>query len=106
MKDKVKIKRIYLISKFKQIVSLFSVNIIGIPFWLISIILARYLGADTYGDYMFITNILNLSVLLFSFGVFHAGNRAIVLSKNIKEIREYYGAELVFLFLLFVSFQF
>ncbi len=94
--------RIYSISKFKQIVSLFSANIIGIPFgFFISIILARYLGADTYGDYMFITNILNLSVLLFSFGVFQAGNRAIVLSKNINEIREYYGAELVFLFCVF-----
>ena len=87
----------------KQIVSLFSVNIIGIPFgMLISVLLARYLGADSYGDYMFISNILNLSVLLFSLGVFQAGSRAIILTKNVNEIRQYYGAELVFIFLVFV----
>jgi len=83
--------------RLKQIASLFSVNIIGIPIGMFtSIILTRYLGANSYGDFMFINNLINLVIVIGTFGIFQAGNRAIVLTENKEKIKEYYGAEMVF----------
>ncbi|MDD5466111.1 MAG: oligosaccharide flippase family protein [Candidatus Omnitrophica bacterium] len=80
----------------KQVLGLFAVNIAGIPIGIItSIIITRYLGPTSYGDYQFIQNILNLTVIIFSFGFFQAGNRALVLNNNRQKAREYYGAELI-----------
>ena len=62
---------------------------------IISILLTDYLGAKSYGDFMFIHNLMNLAVVIGVFGIFQAGNRAIILSKNKEEVREYYGAELI-----------
>jgi len=81
---------------------LFSVNVIGIPLGMItSILLTQYLGAKNFGDYMFIHNIVNLAVVLGTFGLFHAGNRAIILSNNKEKTNEYYGAELIISLVLF-----
>lgn len=83
--------------RLKQIASLFSVNIIGIPIGMVtSILLTRYLGAKSYGDFMFINNLINLAVIIGTFGIFQAGNRAIVLTENKEKIKEYYGAEMIF----------
>ena len=83
--------------QLRQVISLFSVNIIGIPIGLVtSILLTRYLGAKSYGDFMFINNLINLVVIISTFGIFQAGNRAIVLTENKKKIKEYYGAEIIF----------
>jgi len=83
--------------QLRQVISLFSVNIIGIPIGLVtSILLTRYLGAKSYGDFMFINNLINLVVIISTFGIFQAGNRAIVLTENKEKIKEYYGAEIIF----------
>jgi O-antigen/teichoic acid export membrane protein len=83
--------------RLKQIASLFSVNIIGIPIGLVtSVLLTSYLGAKNYGDFMFINNLINLVVIMSTFGIFQAGNRAIVLTENKEKIKEYYGAEMIF----------
>jgi O-antigen/teichoic acid export membrane protein len=82
--------------KAKQVLGLFSVNIIGIPIGIItSIIITRYLGAKLYGDYKFINSIFSFTIIIFSFGFFQAGNRALVLNTDKKKGKEYYGAELL-----------
>ena len=75
---------------------LFSVNIIGLPIGIItSIVITRYLGAQEYGDYRFIQSIFNFAIIIFSFGFFQAGNRALVLNHDKQKAKEYYGAELI-----------
>jgi O-antigen/teichoic acid export membrane protein len=82
--------------KAKQVLGLFSVNIIGIPIGIItSIVVTRYLGPQGYGDYKFIQSIFNFAIIIFTFGFFQAGNRALVLNNDRQKAKEYYGAELV-----------
>lgn len=102
MKNLEKIKdllhNLFLNKTSSQILSLFSANLIGIPLGMFtSILLTRFLGPEIYGDYMFLIALINLIVLLCGFGFFHAGNRAIVLTKSENEIKELYGAELLYL---------
>lgn len=87
----------------RQAASLFSVNIIGIPLAIVTnIIVTRYLGTKLFGDYKFICSVFNLATLIASFGFFQAGNRVVVLTKNIDKTRGYYGALLVIMSMLFV----
>lgn len=87
--------------KLKQIVTLFSVNIISIPLTIgINILLTRYLGTIGYGDYVFILNIFNISVIFISLGFFQAGNRALVLNNDERKAKQLYGAELIICFIL------
>jgi len=82
--------------RLKQVISLLSWNIFGIPLGIItSVVVTRFLGPQNYGDYMFINNIFNISILLLNFGFFQAGNRALVLTNDKKKAKEYYGAELI-----------
>ena len=91
----------------KQILGLFSVNIIGIPIGIFtSIVITRFLGAQGYGDYKFIQSIFNFAIIIFTFGFFQAGNRALVLNNNKQTAREYYGAELVITGGLFIVMSF
>ena len=102
----------YLIDKYKelstsknirQIASLLSVNIIGLPLGLVTnIIVTRYLGPELFGDYKFICSIFNFAALFATLGLFQSGNRAIVLSNNRIKIQEFYGALLIILAILFV----
>jgi O-antigen/teichoic acid export membrane protein len=83
-------------TRLKQVVGLFSVNLVGIPLGIVtSIIVTKYLGAKGFGDYKFITSIFALASIIFTFGFYQAGNRALVLNKDSKKAKEYYGAELV-----------
>lgn len=87
----------------KQVLGLFSVNIIGIPIGIItSIIITRYLGAQGYGDYKFILSIFNFAIIIFTFGFFQAGNRALVLNQDKQKAKEYYGTELIITGALFI----
>ncbi len=87
----------------KQMLTLFSVNIIGIPVSVvISIIVTKYLGVQGYGDYVFINSIFNFAIIIFNFGFFQAGNRALVLNNDKRIAKEYYGAELVITGILFI----
>ncbi|MFW5982956.1 MAG: oligosaccharide flippase family protein [bacterium] len=89
--------------RVKQVLGLFSVNLIGIPIGIItSIVVTRYLGAETYGDYKFIMSIFSLAVIIFTFGMFQAGNRALVLNQDKQKARELYGAEIVVTGILFI----
>ena len=89
--------------KFKQVISLLSVNVIVIPLSVVSsIIITRFLGPVAYGDFQFIFNLFNLAVVIFSFGFFQAGNRALVLNNDLQKARELYGAVLAILVVLFI----
>jgi O-antigen/teichoic acid export membrane protein len=90
--------------RFKQVITLITVNFAVIPLSIVSsIIITRFLGPSAYGDYNFLLNLFSLAVVLFSFGFFQAGNRALVLNNDLQKAREYYGAELVILGVLFLA---
>lgn len=89
--------------RFRQVIRLFSVNFIGIPLGVItSIVVTKYLGTQGYGDYKFILSIFNFAVIIFTFGFFQAGNRALVLNNDKQKAKEYYGAELAIIGGLFI----
>lgn len=89
--------------KVRQVGMLFGVNIIVIPLSVISsIIITRFLGPVAYGDFQFLFNIFNLAVVLFTFGFFQAGNRALVLTNDKQKARELYGSMLAVLSVLFI----
>lgn len=91
----------------RQVLGLFSVNIIGIPIGIItSIVITKYLGAQGFGDFKFIMSIFNFGIIIFAFGFFQAGNRALVLNNNTQKAKEYYGAELIITSGLFLIMSF
>lgn len=87
----------------RQVLALLSVNMIGIPLGIVTnIIVTNYLGSQLFGDYKFICSVFNFASLIFSFGIFQAGNRAIVLSNNRNKTRGLYGALLILLCALYI----
>jgi len=89
--------------KVRQATGLYAANMISIPLMILtSIVLTRILGAEDYGNYSFIRNILNFASIIFTFGFFQAGNRALVLNSDEVKRKEYYGSELLVLIVLFV----
>jgi len=89
--------------KVRQIVLLYSVNVIGIPLGIFtSIVITKYLGAEIYGDYSFLNNIFNFGIVIFTFGFFQAGNRALVLTQDKNKVREIYGAVFIITLGLFI----
>lgn len=92
-----KLKQIYQTNhRARQVLGLFSVNLIGIPIGIItSIVITRYLGAQGFGDYKFLLSIFNVAILIFSFGFYQAGNRALVLNSDKQKAKEYFGTELL-----------
>ena len=84
-------------------ISLFAVNIVIIPLSIISnIFITRFLGPVAFGDFKFLFYIFSLAMVLFTFGFFQAGNRAIVLNTDKEKTRELYGTMLVVLGGLFL----
>lgn len=90
--------------KFKQVLTLLSVNLIVIPLSIISsIIITRFLGPSGYGDFKYLSSLFYLAIVLLNFGFFQAANRALVLTDDRVKARELYGAALTILgFLFFV----
>lgn len=89
--------------KVKQVAGLLSVNLLSIPLSVItSIIITRFLGPADYGSFKFILNLFSLATVIFTFGYFQAGNRALVLNSDSQKARELYGAELIITGVLFL----
>ena len=89
--------------RIKQVVSLLAVNVFIIPLSFVSnIIITRFLGPVAFGDFKFILYVFSFSLVLFNFGFFQAGNRALVLNTDPEKTREYYGSMLVVLIGLFL----
>lgn len=89
--------------KFTQVIALLSVNVIVLPLSIISsVVVTRFLGPSAYGDYRFLINLFSLAVVVFTFGFFQAGNRALVLNNDLQKSKELYGAALLILGVLFL----
>jgi O-antigen/teichoic acid export membrane protein len=89
--------------RLKQVVSLFAVNIVIIPLSIVSnIFITRFLGPVAFGDFKFIFYVFSLAMVLFTFGFFQAGNRAIVLNADKEKTKELYGSMLIVLGGLFL----
>jgi O-antigen/teichoic acid export membrane protein len=83
-------------NRLRQVISLLSVNIIIIPLSIVSnIFITRLLGPSEFGDFKFVLNVVNLCMVIFTFGLYQAGNRAIVLNSDNEKNKEYYGSMLV-----------
>jgi O-antigen/teichoic acid export membrane protein len=90
-------------ARIRQVILLLSINIVTIPIGIITnIVITKFLGPKAYGDYQFLLNIFYFAIILFSLGFLQAGNRAIVLTKENQTIKEYYGAELAIMFVIFI----
>lgn len=82
---------------------LYAVNIISIPISILtSVILTAYLGAKDYGNFQFLNNLFYLVVIVFTFGFFQAGTRALIQNGDSEKTKEFYGSSLVILALLFI----
>jgi O-antigen/teichoic acid export membrane protein len=91
--------------RVKQVISLLSANIIIIPLSIVSnIFITRFLGPVSFGDFKFLFYVFSLAMVLFNFGFFQAGNRAIVLNSDEGKTRELYGSMLIILGGIFVVF--
>lgn len=89
--------------KINQIISLFSANLVSIPIGIItSILLTRTLGPVNFGNYTFLLNVFLISVVIANFGFFWASNRALVLTNDSIKAREYYGASLYFVLIIYL----
>ncbi len=89
--------------RVRQAVTLYAASFAGIPLGIVtSIIFTRFLGPQGYGDFAFLDTLFDFARAIFPLGFFYAGNRALVLNDNPRTSREYYGAGLIYLFLLFI----
>jgi O-antigen/teichoic acid export membrane protein len=89
--------------RVRQVFSLFAVNIVVIPLSIVSnIFITRFLGPVAFGDFKFVFYVFSMGMVIFTFGFFQAGNRAIVLSAEKEKTRELYGSMLIVLAALFV----
>lgn len=87
----------------KQVFSLFAVNLVAIPISIVSnIFITRFLGDEAFGDFKFLFYLFGLGMVIFTFGFFQAGNRAIVLNQDKEKTRELYGSMLIVLAGLFL----
>ena len=90
--------------RVRQATTLYMASFAGIPLSIFtSIVFTRFLGPQGYGDFAFLDSLFDFARIIFPVGFFYAGNRALVLNKDRIMAREYYGATLVYLFLLFVA---
>lgn len=65
-----------------------------------SVVLARNLGPELYGDLKFIYIVWSLLALLVSFGYFHSGSRVLVINDDNQKIREITGTILSIAFIM------
>ena len=96
-----KLKQIYYNKSVKQFTGLFSANLLGLPLgFLTSIVITRYLGSQSYGDYKFFDSIFRIAIIICNFGFFNACNRALVLNDDKAKSREYYAVSLLIILIL------
>lgn len=89
--------------RIRQAMTLYAASFAGIPLSIVtSIVFTRFLGPQGYGDFAFLGSLFDFAVIIFPMGFFYAGNRALVLNHDKVKAREYYGAGLVYLGILFV----
>lgn len=92
-KDKIKTNK-----HLKQAFTLICWNIFSIPLGIITnIIVTRYLGAEDYGNYLYVQKVFEFVFVLLNFGILRSVNRAILVGETEEKKREIIGTGLVFL---------
>lgn len=82
----------------RQSANLFFFNLVGLPLGFITnIVITRYMGAENYGNYLYILKIFEFAYIVFNLGLFRSINRAILLSKSEMKKRQYYGSSIIIL---------
>lgn len=82
----------------KQALRLLIWNFIGLPLsFVTNIVVTRYMGAEHYGNYLYIQRVLEFAYIVLNFGLFRSVNRAVLLADDEEKRREYYGIGLRFL---------
>ena len=73
----------------KQALKLLIWNFIGLPLsFVTNILVTRYMGAEHYGNYLYIQSVLEFAYIIFNFGLFRSINRAVLLAKDEDTKRE------------------
>lgn len=97
----VQLTNIYKNKAVRQFTGLFSANLLGLPLgFLTSIVITKYLGPQSYGDYKFFDSIFRIAIIICNFGFFNAFNRALVLNEDKDKSREYYASSLLVILIL------
>lgn len=79
----------------KQSLTLMLWNFLSLPLTIVTnIVITRYMGAASYGDYLYVQRVFDFVYIILGFGVLQSINRAVLLAKDKgeQEIREYYGS--------------
>lgn len=77
----------------RQSVVLMLWNFCSMPLAIVTnIVITRYMGAQDYGDYLYVQKVFDLTIILLGFGVLQSVNRAVLLAKDEKSTCEYYGS--------------
>lgn len=80
----------------RQASSLFIWNIVGLPLsFIVNIIITRYMGAQNYGDYLYVQRIFEFAYIIANFGLMNSLNRSILMTDDEIEKRELYGTGFV-----------
>ena len=82
----------------KQTISLMFWNFVSIPLTIVTnIMITRSLGAEDYGNYLYIQKLFDFAFIILNFGLLCALNRAILLSKDEHHTKELFGSGLIVL---------
>ena len=79
-------------------------NFFGIPLaFVTNIVVTRYMGADRYGDYLYIQKVFDFAFIIFNFGLLRSLNRCILLCRDSEEeSREFFGSGLILLIAIYL----
>lgn len=82
----------------KQAFRLLIWNFIALPLsFVTNIVVTRYMGAEHYGNYLYIQRVLEFAFIILNLGLFRSINRAVLLADTEEKRREYYGIGLLYL---------
>ena len=87
----------------RQSFSLMFWNFIGIPLGIFTnIVITRYMGAESYGDFLYIQRVFELAFIVLGFGVLQSLNRVVLLAKDDEHRKQLFGSGLICLLIIYV----
>lgn len=87
----------------KQAFRLLVWNFIALPLsFVTNIVVTRYMGAEHYGNYLYIQRVLEFAFIIFNLGLFRSINRAVLLADTEDKQREFYATGLLFLGVIYL----
>ncbi len=82
--------------KTRQVVSLYTSMVLGLVIGIgASIINARYLGPEQYGDFKFLLNLFTFTITILTFGFFYSSGRLVAQRKHKEHRQDIMGAAVV-----------